>query len=204
MSPLLPATRRGWLLLAMPVVASVVFLWSVLELVETAAAAGSLRTMSANTVRDVAELTRLTQGGPVAATAEASPGEIAERVATARRAVGLSEVVIREVQPSPAVRVGTSDYLQRSTRLDLRGVTLAELAAFVAAIEDESASLVASSVHLTPPRGRTGRAAEPAGSELPNDGRPAITADSGVAEQWNVELTLTQTIVSPMVADERR
>ena len=199
----LPATRRGWLLLAMPVVAALVCLSSAMQYVGAFAAEGSIGTMAASTVRDVAELERLTGQAPVVAAVEASPGEIAERIAAARREIGLPEAVLREVQPSPAVRIGTSDYLQRSTRLDLRGVTLAELAAFVAAVEDESASLVASAVHLTTPRRRVVAAAEPAGPSASNGGGPAIAADSPDAERWNAELTLTQTIVSPIVADER-
>jgi len=124
----------------------------------------------------VADITRLRRQPRIAALSEESPGEITERVSQAMQQASLPATALLQVQPQPAVRFNRSQYLLRSTQVELREVTLQQIVRFCVSLADASQGMVIRDLNLTEPR------------------------SAGVAEErWNAEITLTQTIFSPTI-----
>ena len=133
----------------------------------------------------------------VAAVTQQSPREIADRVAAAMAAAELPDGVLRRVQPSPQpVRVPDTDYVVRTTQIELDGVTLEGVVRFGQALEDASQGMVIRRLRLLTPLtvGEVGPASDAAAA--------AASAGGDGDERWIVELTLTQTIFSPTVGPQ--
>ena len=189
-------TRRLWLLAALPLAAVLLAATAFQERQRAASERRSLAESVVETQRLAATLRRLEAASTPSAAAAASPDEISNRVQAAQTAAGIDEVALREVQNPEPTRVGRTDFVQRATRIELREVTLPQVAAFAIALEDDAAGLVARRLRLTTPRSQSATGGVRRSTPTPPDGQ-AVDAD----ERWNAELTLTQTIRSPTVRE---
>ena len=112
----------------------------------------------------------------VAALAEESPEETTDRIDAAMRATGLSDRTLQSIAPGPTTRVDRTDFVRRGTVIDLTGVTLKEMFRFAEKMAAPETGAVISAVRILPMPERN------------RDGR----------EQFEVEMTLTQTIYFPI------
>ncbi len=104
------------------------------------------------------------------------PDRIAARVTSAASDSQLSPISIVSVDPQTPVRLGRTDYQIRATQIALQNASLKHIASFVNGLEDASSGMVVRDLSLS----RSNSQGED-GSEL-----------------WNVRLTLTQMIFSPI------
>ena len=144
----------------------------------TARESDSLR-MALEDLDEIREKTRRIQSfadaPTVAALTEESPQETTQRIDAAMRAIGLRDRALQSVAPGPTTRVDRSDFVRRGTVIDLSGVTLKETFRFAEEMVSPQTGTVISAVRILPleERNREGR------------------------EQFEVEMTLTQTIYFP-------
>ena len=143
---------------------------------QASAAYAAARADSDDCRRLADEIAKL-RGRPKPAGLEAdSPEVIAERVEAASQAAGLPPRALQRVEPQAPARVERTSYRQRITRIALRRVTLAQLAAFCYHLSDDQRGWTVRDLTLTPEADEQGSA----GDEL-----------------WSVEVALTQLIFSP-------
>lgn len=124
----------------------------------------------------VADIQRLRHRPRIAALSEESPGEITERVSQAMKSAELPAASLIQVQPQPASRINRSQYLLRSTQVEISDATLEQFIRFAMSLGDDRQGMVVRSLDLTEPR-----------------------SASAAEERWNAEITLTQTIFSPTI-----
>jgi hypothetical protein len=104
------------------------------------------------------------------------PDRIAARVTAAASDAQLSPASILTVDPQSPVRVGRTDYQIRATQIVLQNASLAQVAVFVSGLEEVSEGMIVRDLSLN---------------------RSTTQAENGI-ELWNVRLTLTQMIFSPI------
>ncbi len=104
------------------------------------------------------------------------PDRIAARVTTAAADAELSPASILSVDPQIPARIGRTDYQIRATQIVLQNASLGQIARFVTGLEEVAEGLVVRDLNL---------------NRSPSQG------ENGV-ELWNVRLTLTQMIFSPI------
>jgi cell division septation protein DedD len=151
---------------------------ALLSLVSTRRAAArsadqSLRSLEqaktwADEIRILGQRSKLTS-----ATSEA-PEDIAILVSEQIRQVGLDPTQLVSVDPQPLARKERSNYATRATLVSIRNASLAQLVQFAVLVEGAKAGLKVSQLSIT-------RSPTQPGEEL-----------------WNVRLTLTQQVLSPI------
>ena len=104
------------------------------------------------------------------------PDRIAARVTTAAADSNLAPNSIVSVDPQTAIRMGRTDYQIRATQIALQNASLKQVADFVTGLEEPSSGMVVRDVSLN---------------------RSNSQSEDGI-ELWNVRLTLTQMIFSPI------
>lgn len=120
-----------------------------------------------------------------AASQSRSDQSLAEVIEKSASTAGVAREQIARIEPQQPRRSGESDYLDHSTVIQFDGVSLPQLASTLAALRG--------SPGLEQLRVSTLRLAA-----------PFQTAQSGDAEVWNVELTLTYYVYSPKTAAARK
>lgn len=135
----------------------------------------------------VKDIERLRNRPRIAALYEESPGEIAKRVSQAIRSAEIAPGDLLQVQPLAPIRVPRSQYVRRSTIIELGNVSLPQLTAFAHELENEQLGTVVDRLSLV----------EPQTPERSTSDRSRQTGK----ERWNGEVTLTQTIFSPTVQE---
>jgi hypothetical protein len=136
-----------------------------------------------NAIEGYAECDRLVQeiqsfrSVPRIASLEVEPPDrIAARVTTAAANAKLSPSSILSVDPQALVRIGRTEYQMRATQIVLQNASLSQVAVFVAGLEEASEGMIVRDLSLN---------------------RSSSQGENGV-EFWNVRLTLTQMIFSPI------
>ena len=104
------------------------------------------------------------------------PDRIAARVTTAAADSNLAPNSIVSVDPQTAIRMGRTDYQIRATQIALQNASLKQVADFVIGLEEPSSGMVVRDVSLN----------------------RSISQREDENELWNVRLTLTQMIFSPI------
>ena len=102
---------------------------------------------------------------------------VTERIETAASASQLPTATILRIQPQPPTRIGDSSYRVRTTRVELRDVTLAQVVRFARELADESRGLTVRDLRLWNPQGASRALTNP--------------------EIWSAEITLTQLTFAP-------
>ncbi|MFN3193450.1 MAG: hypothetical protein ACE361_23260 [Aureliella sp.] len=129
----------------------------------------------------VEEIARLQKRPRLATSNLGSSQDTSQRIAAAIEAAGIPSKSLQSMSPSPEARLGVSDYRERTTRLDFRGVALAKLHAFESQLRKGS-GLTVSELTISVPNRADLREVGGASKEL---------------EFWNAQLTLTELIYSP-------
>jgi hypothetical protein len=124
------------------------------------------------------EILELQRKPAIAGTREQATEELAARVELAARQSGISGDNLASIAPDAAVRVGDSDYLEKATSVQLRAVTLNQLAGLFGEISTEG-SLRVKSLRLTAP---------------PQDS----SVGHGPTELWSAEFSIAYLIYSPL------
>jgi hypothetical protein len=122
------------------------------------------------------DLIRFRNAPRLAALEVEPPDRIARRIASSMEAAELPPSSLLAIAPEPPTRLGQSAYLSRATHLTLKELPLASLAKFAINLEDGQGGMLVRDLTLE---------------------RSRNASDSGV-ETWNVRLTLTQAIFSPI------
>ena len=137
-----------------------------------AQARGDLRDLS----QKLNEIEQLQRAPKVAALQLESPAEIANRIAKALEAAGLSESTLMKEEPSDPQRVQRTDFEIRATSIELAPATLPQILRFCEALRDPETGTVVRDIVLRAPR---------------NEG------PDGKQETWESQMVLTQMIFSP-------
>lgn len=122
------------------------------------------------------EISQLTSQPRMASFDVESPQQMIQHVTDSISRAEIPRSALVSVLPSEALRIGSSDYQQRQTQLQLRGVSLPLLAEFYNALEIEN-GLYLRDIILT-------------------EGTDNSIASNG-SEIWDARLILTQLIYSP-------
>lgn len=142
-------------------------------------ASGSVQTAEADLSECrqlIADIERLRQRPRVAALDEETPSAITNRVSQSIRAASLPTTALIRVEPQAPVRVNRTQYMLRSTRIELSDVSLEQLVRFADALGDVEQGMIVRSLILTEPR-----------------------SQASSPERWMAEITLTQSIFSPTI-----
>jgi len=117
------------------------------------------------------------RSGPRIASIEIEPPErIALRVIEAAEQAAVAPNSILSIAPQSLVRVGRSPYQSRATQIVLQNVTLTQSAHFIESLEDQANGSIVRDMVVA---------------------RSRVLGDDG-GELWNVRLTLTQLVFSPI------
>ena len=145
-----------------------------------AASAAQRLSQARDDLRDVSqklnEIKQLQSAPKVAALQLESPAEIANRIAKALQAAGLSESTLMKEEPSDPQRVQRTDFEIRATSIELAPATLPQILRFCEALRDPETGTVVRDIVLNAPR---------------NEG------SGGKEETWESQMVLTQMIFSP-------
>jgi type II secretory pathway component PulM len=109
----------------------------------------------------------------VAASQPISANDLGRKIQASAGQAGLGESAIREISPQPQRRVGDSAYVQKPTAMNIRGVTLTQLATFLYHLTLEP-GLTVSELRLRAPRGEA------------------------AADAWDAEVTVSCVVYSPV------
>jgi hypothetical protein len=127
---------------------------------------------------ELAEKIDSLRGAPVKVEETARSGDaLAKLVESAAQEVGLASDRIVHVAPAEPRRIGDSPYLEQTTAVELRAVTLRQLVEFSLSLGQKEPRIKIPTVALRTP---------------PGD----VNANSG-RELWNVQLTLTAHVFAP-------
>ena len=126
--------------------------------------------------RKLSEIERLSEAPKIAALETEEPGAIINRITDAIEKAGLpKDSVLNQPTLDPTPIQGT-DFSERKTTIKLEKSSLAKIVRFCDALRDEQTGSVVTQLSLTSPK--SGR-------------------NNAGGEDWEVNLTLTQTIYSP-------
>lgn len=149
----------------------------------------SANTAAEEATRLLAECQRLatrieaSRGGATLAQETQEPqDDLAQQIEAWARRAGISAASITQIVPIPPRRLGQSSYLESGATVDLRGVTLSQLAQFEQQMSAAATRVVLEAAHLTAPRGN----AEAGGN-----------APANRLETWRAEISLTYLVYSP-------
>lgn len=106
-----------------------------------------------------------------------SSDELSERIDRLGKQANFAGSSIQSIDPQTSIRVGDTAYKEQSTHVELRDVTLPQLAHFLRLLLEEDSQVRLSSVRLSAPR---------------TDAPPSFAS-----ETWRAEVTLTYLIFSP-------
>jgi len=158
---------------------TVMFVYAVLGIMETESARKQLNQSQRDLV-DIRsmldDINQLKTTPKVAALQLASPAEITNRIAAARKLAGLPESSLLREEPLTPQRIQRSDFELRSTTIDLAPATLTQILVFCEALRDENSGTLVRDLNLSEPR----------------DEKSGATPES-----WKATLVLTQMIFSP-------
>ncbi|MDB4614417.1 hypothetical protein OAH18_01880 [bacterium] len=122
----------------------------------------------------VGQIEKLKTAPKLAALEADSSTWLGERIEAVRDAVGIPQSKVVRIEPQPSVRLGRSQYRVTPTRIELKDVTLREIARLAGSLADEANGLTVRDLEFS--RGNR--------PDLPD-------------EQWDAEFTLTQLVFSP-------
>ncbi|MEQ1824845.1 MAG: hypothetical protein ABL921_02835 [Pirellula sp.] len=126
--------------------------------------------------RLINDMERLRNSPRMASLEVEPPDRIAARVTAAAAQAQLPPLCIQSVDPRSPVKVNQSAYQIRATGIVLQNAQLAQVAAFVQGLEDASSGTTVRDLTIS---------------------RSSAVVESDI-ELWNVRLTLTQMIFSPI------
>jgi hypothetical protein len=110
----------------------------------------------------------------IAGSAALAQDNLSRRIEAAVRGAGVAGEDLASIEPDPPVRAGDSPYLEKPTSVQLRNVSLQQLARLLCQLAADGSGLRIKSLRLTaPPEEQTGNL-------------------------WSVEFTLTYLIYSPL------
>lgn len=124
----------------------------------------------------LAQIRQLQQAPKIAALQLESPAEIANRIAGALQAAGLTEATLMKEEPSEPQRIQRTDFEIRSTVIELAPAALPQILRFCEALRDPETGTLVRDITLSIPRNQE---------------------DSEAKEEWESQLVLTQMIFSP-------
>lgn len=167
--------NRSWRIWAMLLMAAGIPLYIAYDL-HAAALAAALDAHDQLQIcrQQAAEIEQIRQQPKFAALAVLTDQELSERVRSARDAAGIAESAVDLIDPQQPVAIGRSAYLRRPVAIDLRSISLKQVAVFVDRLTDVESGMWVSQLRLSPVR--------------------QMEADH---ELWNTELVLTQLLFSP-------
>ncbi|QDV61728.1 ubiquitin family protein [Crateriforma conspicua] len=134
-----------------------------------------LRSDAADVSKWASDIRAAARRPKVAALQAESPSHLAVRIEAALEQSSTAPTQLMSVEPQAPSRVPRSDYTTRTTLIELRGVTLRQLAVFARALPDPEQGMAVPQLNLTP-----------------------ATANQRNQEVWDAQLTLTQLIFSPI------
>jgi Tfp pilus assembly protein PilE len=123
-----------------------------------------------------ADIERLRVQPRVAAIDQETSSAITRRVSQSMQASSVPQDALIRVEPQTPIRINRTQYMSRSTRIELADVSLEQVIQFAHSLGDREQGLVVQSLLLSEP-----------------------LSESGSAEVWLAEITLTQTIFSPTI-----
>lgn len=126
--------------------------------------------------RLVEDIERFRHAPRIASLEVEPPDRIAARVTSAEADSELSPSSIVSVDPQSPVRIGRTEYELRATQIVLQNASLRQIAGFVNGLEEPSSGMIVRDLSIN---------------------RSRMQAVDG-SELWNVRLTLTQMIFSPI------
>ena len=126
--------------------------------------------------RFVEDIKRLRNAPRIASLDVEPPDRIAVRVTSAAANSELSPASIVSVDPQSPARIGRTEYQLRSTQIVLQNASLKQIAEFVSGLEEPSSGMIVRDLSINRSRAQSVDGSEP----------------------WNVRLTLTQMIFSPI------
>ena len=174
------AHRLSYWLSGLVLAMAVVTAWSHGKLQESRDAAAATSRDLSDCRRLAADIRRLRQQPAVASGRELQVAELAQRIERAAVDAGVSPQAIVRIAPESARRLSETPYRERPTRVDLRGVSLRQLVGFLHRLSAAGPDLQARHLRVSAPR------------------------TSGASALWNVELTLSQLIYTPMTGSAGR
>ena len=129
------------------------------------------------TCREIVEdIERLRVRPRVAAIEQETSSAMTNRVSQSMQVAALPGDALVRVEPQAPIRINRTQYRSRSTRIELADVSLEEVVRFADSLSDREQGLRVESLILSEP-----------------------FSESGSAELWMAEITLTQTIFSPTI-----
>ena len=142
-------------------------LWGAIRLADARTAAASAAADLAECRRLAAQIEAQRAPGAAALAREPQEAELIRRIESAARIAEFSQSSVERIVPGAAQRVGESDLTEKSTIVELKGVTLRQLFAFLHTLGTGRSSLNLKQIRLSVPS-------------------PEDTGD-----RWSVETTLT-------------
>ncbi len=140
------------------------------------ASANSAADMYSESLRLSRDLERFRNSPRIASLEVEPPDRIAGRVSAAAKQANLSPLSILSIDPQLPVRVNRTASQIRATQVVLQNTTLAQVAGFVGGLEDPSSGMIVRDLSMN---------------------RSPVLGEND-SELWNVRLTLTQMIFSPI------
>ena len=141
----------------------------------------------AECLRFVDEIKRFRDSPRIASLDVEPPDRIAARVTSAAANSELSPASIVSVDPQSPVRIGRTEYQIRATQIALQNASLRQIAGFVSGLEEPSSGMIVRDLSIN--RSRV---------QAVVTSRLTRVAAGESSELWNVRLTLTQMIFSPI------
>ena len=121
----------------------------------------------------LARIDGLSQRPQRASREEIAVSELTRRIEAAARAASIGAESLYRIEPEPARRTADGPYLEKPTRVELRGIGLAPLLDFLETLGGEPGELTVTSLRLQAPHSER------------------------LGDTWDVEATLTYLIYSP-------
>ena len=140
------------------------------------ASAASAAEVYEESLRVSSDLERFRIAPRIASLEVEPPDRIAARVSSAAKEANLSPFSILSVDPQLPVRMNRTAYQTRATQVVLQSVSLQQIAGFASGLEDAGSGMIVRDLSLD---------------------RSTVVGEND-SELWNVRLTLTQMIFSPI------
>ena len=125
------------------------------------------------------ELRQMQSQPALASGAERQAEELARQIEAANQKAGIDPRNLISIRPEPAQRVGESVYKAKPTQVQLKNVTLQQLAGFLYALTGPGSQLAAPSLRVTAPR------------------------EADTLETWTAEVTVSYLLYDPPRQDNR-
>lgn len=160
--------------------------WSHHEARRAASAAAGARSAAAACERLAGQIASLRAERAAVAEADTAESELTSVLDASLAEAGLPNGALIRVWPERATRLDRTDYLEKPTRIQLRGATVRQAVAFLLAVAEDGPGVAVRDMRLT---------VSP-DVKAPERGVASAT-EGGKKGGWNLEATLTQLIYDP-------